>query len=374
VSFGGTIGGAQTLTVSGGATFGGGVSIARLEVTGTTALNGGSLATTGDQSYDGATSLGADTVLTGVLVSFDGTLDGAHALTVTGDAHFGGAVGSQSPLTSVAVTGTSVFNGASITTTGNQSYAGAGTLGVGTVTFATAGGAVTFGVLTGAGDNLTVNLGNHGALNFDGQVGSPAASLGALSVSNNGTTGGSFTIAPGVEVYVATANIDLPGGVVDFGATLNTTGAVTVSASTITGEIEDQSFLTVINGNSFIVNGTVGGSPDVSSFLIFSGIQPVGSFNGQAVGASLLSVAGPESGTFEHQSTLQVTGPLSQALNNPGSLAGEINPANINPAAGPACSPDNSGGSATGQNAPACQPSPDATFDYANSFLAGSKP
>ncbi len=224
-------------------------------------------------------------------------------------------------------------------------------------------------MLTGASDNLTVNLGNHGAVDFNGQVGTPSANLGALTVSNNGTVGGSLTIAPGVEVYVATANIDLPGGVVDMGATLNTSGSVFLSASTISGEIRDQSFLTVLNANTFNVTGTVGGRAQPTSFLMFEGNRPFGAFNGIAIGASLLPAEGPRAGTFEHQSSLQITGPLAQALNNPGSPAGEINPANIIPLAG-ACSTDSSDG-----NAQACQPGLTAAdYDYANAVLAGQKP
>jgi hypothetical protein len=360
----GALNGGHALSVSGNATFGGTVSIASLAVTGTAAINSGSVTTTAAQSYDGATSLGADTVLTGTQIAFGGTLDGAHALVVSGDARFGGIVGGQTALTSLAVAGGSAFNGAAITTTGGQSYNGPGTLGVANVAFNTSGGTIAFHALTGAGDNLTVNLGVNGAVKFNGQVGAPGAALGALNVSG---TGGSFTIAPAIEVYVTTADIELPGGIVDMGATLNASGPVTISANTISGEIQDQSTLTVVNASFFNVIGTVGGNTTATpDFLIFEGTQPFGSFNGQQVGQSAITV----SGTFADQSTLQITGPLSQALSNPGaSLAGEINPVDINPAAGPAaCSGDSSDGSQS------CQASPDATYNYANAFLAGKQP
>ena len=93
-----TVNGAQTLSIvdSGTTTFNGAVSVASLTTNagGTTAINGGSVTTTGAQSYGDAVTLGAATTLTGVGNSFASTVNGAQALTVNdgGLTTFGGAV------------------------------------------------------------------------------------------------------------------------------------------------------------------------------------------------------------------------------------------------------------------------------------------
>ncbi len=87
---------------SGTTTFGGvvGGTLALASITtnaaGTTALNGGTITTTGAQTYNDAVTLGAGTTLNGVNVSFNGTLNGGHTLTVndSGTTIFGGVVGS----------------------------------------------------------------------------------------------------------------------------------------------------------------------------------------------------------------------------------------------------------------------------------------
>ncbi len=67
---------------------------------GTTAINGGSVRTTGAQTYNDNVTLGANTTLTASTVSFGGTLDSttsARDLTFgasTGNVTFTGAVGS----------------------------------------------------------------------------------------------------------------------------------------------------------------------------------------------------------------------------------------------------------------------------------------
>src|SRR5262249_48044071 len=130
----------QTLTINGGAattgTLGGAVNVGALttDAGGTTAINGGSVTTTGNQSYGDAVTLDAasnSTTLTGVDISFAATLrsttNGQEALTVSGSGTttFGGAVGDNSQrlasLTSNAG-GTTAINGGAVTTTRNQTY------------------------------------------------------------------------------------------------------------------------------------------------------------------------------------------------------------------------------------------------------------
>jgi hypothetical protein len=100
VNFNGTLNGAQALAVNAGTaltTFGGAVGATTAltsiitDAGGTTAMNGGSIRTSGGQFWFDAVTLGADTTLTGVGVQFLGTLDGARALTInnSGNTVFG---------------------------------------------------------------------------------------------------------------------------------------------------------------------------------------------------------------------------------------------------------------------------------------------
>src|SRR5262249_48596959 len=128
VKFDSTINGAHALTVTGNGTFGGEVgqttNLASLHVTGTSAINTDKITTTGAQAYAGAVTLAADSNLKGTSVTFGSTVNGAHALTVTGNGTFGGEVGQTTNLASLHVTGTSAINTDKITTTGTQAYDG----------------------------------------------------------------------------------------------------------------------------------------------------------------------------------------------------------------------------------------------------------
>ncbi|MBN2131073.1 MAG: hypothetical protein JW741_16340, partial [Sedimentisphaerales bacterium] len=82
-----------------------------VSVSGSTALNGASVDTTGTQTYTGPATLGTDVTLTASTVSFGNTLDGttdfAEDLTLTagtGNANFNGAVGGTTDLGDVTVT------------------------------------------------------------------------------------------------------------------------------------------------------------------------------------------------------------------------------------------------------------------------------
>jgi hypothetical protein len=139
VSFGGTVDGAYALTVntSGDTTFldsvGATQALTSLTTDASTAgrvrLNGGSVTTTGAQSYGEVVVLGANTTLTSTGagdISFGNTLDGAYSLVVNtaGVTRFNGAVGTGTPLTSLTTDapGTVVMNAGTVTTTGAQTY------------------------------------------------------------------------------------------------------------------------------------------------------------------------------------------------------------------------------------------------------------
>ncbi|WP_164886936.1 beta strand repeat-containing protein, partial [Piscinibacter defluvii] len=95
-----------------------------LTVTGAATLAGGRVATGGAQRYDGALTLGSNLRLSGASLRVDGRLDGAHALTLdfSGTSTLAGVVGGTTPLASLSATGTVALEAGSITTTGAQDF------------------------------------------------------------------------------------------------------------------------------------------------------------------------------------------------------------------------------------------------------------
>jgi hypothetical protein len=164
-------------------------------------LKGGSVNTkklgvkTGDQTYNDAVTLEADTTLTTVTagnVKFDLAVNSDAAgtprdLTIntagSGETRFNGAVGGTFELGSLTTNadGTTVLKGGSVNTkklgvkTGNQTYNDLVTLEADTTLTAGVGSTVEFNstvdAKTAAGEFLTVNTGTAGKINFFGDVG-----------------------------------------------------------------------------------------------------------------------------------------------------------------------------------------------------------
>jgi filamentous hemagglutinin family protein len=264
-------GNAQAITVNGNAAFDGIVSGASsLHVIGTTADNTSSISTSGTQTYDGATTLGfaGPESFTGSTVSFGSTLTGnANAITINGNASFGGVVSGGSSLT---VTGTTADNTTSITTSGAQTYVGEVTLGAGAAESFT-GSLITFEAtptsLMGDGNAVTIN----GQAVFDGAV----TNVGSLTVTGAADVNGGSMTSTGSQTYmtavVLTANSTFTstgGGAITFestldggfAATMNTSGATTftgaVGATTpLTSLTTDAPGTTIVSGVSVNTTG-----------------------------------------------------------------------------------------------------------------------
>jgi filamentous hemagglutinin family protein len=250
--------GSSSVTVVGNAELDGTVGafyapFGSLRVTGTTLINTDTITTSTSNGGAGTvTFYGAVTIADGVSVSitaatlakFESTVDGVSTpgesnLTVTGNAEFGGQVGSGVALGSLDITGATLINSDGIaTSTSNE--------GAGTVTF---GGGVT--TVDGVSVNVTAptlarfqatvdgqvygtsNLTVTGNAEFDGPVGSnvPLGSLVvtgttlinsetiATSTSNGGagdvTFGGAVTVADGVPAYITAPTLALFQATVD---------------------------------------------------------------------------------------------------------------------------------------------------------------
>ena len=296
IDFKSTVDGDYNLTVDaeiGAVTFGGYVGsttpLASLTVTGPTHLNAGdnggatNTVTTngGGQTYNSAVTLGADATLAdtgGGTVDFASMIDGAQALTVTGNAEFGGAVGGTTALSILTVNGTSALDGGSITTTGEQNYYGPVVLGADTTLN---GQEANF---TGTVDDVTAGTAKlvvQGDVVFNGNVGG-AAELSSLSVSGATelypTAGPSITISTtGDQTYTGAVNLGASalggyefagGGLVDF------QGGITVSgpgdyAMTVVGNAEfDATIGSAANPVSRIY---VTGTTDLNGATIFTG-------------------------------------------------------------------------------------------------------
>jgi autotransporter-associated beta strand protein len=147
-------------------------SITDLTVDGTATI-GTTITTDGDQLYMAPVDLNGDAIFDSGPgdVTFDSTIDGAHALTVSssGTDLFAGAIGSTAPPTTITTTagGPGAQLGGNVTTTGTQEFAGNVALEH-NITFNAGGSTVTLGgVVSGAGQ-LTVSGGGTAELtNFD---------------------------------------------------------------------------------------------------------------------------------------------------------------------------------------------------------------
>jgi mucin-19 len=215
-------------------------------------LAGGAVSTVGDQTYSNAVTLAANTILTGVNVTFVSTVDSdatARSLTVnaSGATTFGGAVGNKvgGPRLASLITdaaGTTVIAGGAILTTGNQNYLDAVTLASASTVLT--GVNVTFASTVDSdatARSLTVNA--SGVTTFGGPVGNKTGGprLASLTTDAAGTTiiAGGAVSTTGDQTYsdsvtLASASTVLTGANVTFASTVDsdaTARSLTVNAS-----------------------------------------------------------------------------------------------------------------------------------------------
>ncbi|KAA0687842.1 filamentous hemagglutinin N-terminal domain-containing protein [Azospirillum brasilense] len=285
ILLGGAVGGTSrlgALTIDGGGTttVAGAVKAASLatDATGITILNGGSVDTTGAQSYADAVTLGADTVLTGTQVSLSGSIDAAEAgrqsLTIAGNAALAGTLGTRQALAALTVGGETLLTGATAVTSGAQTYGGAVRL-AGTPS-ALAGTGVTFAGTLDGGQALTVSSGTGDAV-FAGTVGEMER-LGALVVNSAGQTRFAQSVRAASVVTDAAGTLALNGGSVDttgtqtygeravLGTDTRLTGSTVVLAGGLDAATRGGQGLTIA-GNA-VVNGAVGGTQALSRLSV----------------------------------------------------------------------------------------------------------
>ena len=202
------------------------------DAAGTLALNGGSIDTTGTQTYGDAATIRADTTLSGTMVSLQNTLDdsapGQHDLMIDGAAAFNAAVGETAALKSLAVSGASSLNGA-VNTSGMQNYGGAVTL-AGDSSLTSGSGGITFMSRIDGTQSLIVNAGDGNAL-FNAALGGTTR-LGSLSVISGGATTFNGNVLAASVITDAPGTLALNGGIIDTTTTQTYGEAVTLGADT----------------------------------------------------------------------------------------------------------------------------------------------
>ena len=270
IFFGSALVGARALTINtaGTTTFGGTVGgtdeLASLTTDGpgNVQINGGSVTTTGAQTYGDLATLGANTTLTSTAgggISFAKTLDSdllttPRALTIStgGDVTFGGFVGGNAPLATLQVGGSGVLrlNGGGVNTVGFQTYDDAVALGANAVLTSGSAGNIAFNSTLSGPFTLAVNTG--GSTRFGGAV-----SLASLTTDAAGSTqlDGGLVVTTGAQTYNDAV-------VLGAGSMLNSTGAGNVTfGSTLDGAFA----LTINTGGVTRFNGTVGVTTPLAS-------------------------------------------------------------------------------------------------------------
>ena len=166
-----------------------------------------------------------DTALTAQSVELGSAIDGAHALTITGDARLDGILGGTSPLDSLSISGTSALNGGAITTSGTQTYGGAVTLGMDT-TLAGGGLIRAKGAIDGA-HALTIT---GGSIRVDGDI----TTLNTISLDSPGSISLAGLATTGADQDIRINQNAIAPGAVSIAGDVSATGGLLVKGTAVT--------------------------------------------------------------------------------------------------------------------------------------------
>jgi autotransporter-associated beta strand protein len=232
-------------------------------------ISGPASAATGALDFQGPVVLGASLNLNAGSnpISFGNTVNGAFALTLTGSAvNFNGAVGGQTALTSLTVTGATLLGSSVVITSGNQTYNSATLLGVSNTL--TSSGLIKFantvddsGTTAGA-QSLTLNANGE----FDQAVGGNLA-LGGLAVSGTAVVAGNVTTV--ADATTSTTGNQSYTGALTLSAVTNSTLHFTgnsLSFSTINGVASTTQNLSINTSGSSSISGVIGN--DVGNLVL----------------------------------------------------------------------------------------------------------
>ncbi|MEO5330756.1 MAG: hypothetical protein H7839_01925 [Magnetococcus sp. YQC-5] len=270
------------VNTSGTTTFGGAIggskSLASLvtDTGGTTRIIGGAITTTGNQTYNDAVTLGANTTLTNSSVTFvntvDATTQGAERLTINGAATFSSLVGNTKELGELTINDIITFNNTATSVktdntgggSGNQTYSKAVTLNDDntptTFTMTSNAGAITFTdkIAGQHAGRATLNVNSKGTTTFSGSVGE-SKSLASLVTDTGGTT----KINGGA---IITTNIQTYNDAVTLGANTTLTSPTVNFLNTVNASIKGAETLTITGAATF--SGLVGNTKELGELTI----------------------------------------------------------------------------------------------------------
>jgi len=222
VTFASTVDGTHTLTITGQAEFvgvvGGTNKPTSLSVSSDTTINTSAISTSDTQTYSGPVTLSSDTTLSASKVTFASSVDGAHTLTIKGQAEFKDQVGNTNKPTSLSVSQAATINTTAISTSDTQTYSGAVTLSSDTTLTASK---VTFASTVDGTHTLTIT----GQAEFKNQVGNTNKPT-SLSVSSDTTIN---------TTAISTSDTQTYSGAVTLSSDTTLTASKVTFASTVDG-------------------------------------------------------------------------------------------------------------------------------------------
>ncbi|MFZ4859328.1 MAG: filamentous hemagglutinin N-terminal domain-containing protein [Desulfuromonadaceae bacterium] len=280
-----TVNGAHALTIndSGTTTFSGAVggvtaltSLAT-DAGGTTAINGGSMETSGAQTYSDAVTLGANAVITSGSNAAFGTIDNNYNLTVNaaGQTTFGGIIGGVNPLSAISTdaAGTVLINTTDITTNGSQTFRDAMTLGA-DLSLNSSNGVTINNTISGA--QSLVIAGGNGGVTLMGAVGGTTP-LTALTVNNNAALSLAAVNTSGAQVYNSVSTITLNDSLSGTGLTFNDPVDVTATGKTLNAGTGNLTFGDTVNAHAHnLTLSTTGGTASQAAAITAGGLELLG--------------------------------------------------------------------------------------------------
>ncbi len=287
--------------------------VASLVVSGTSSL-GGSISTVGMQTYSGAVTLAADTTLSAsaAVVNLNGTVDGAHALTVssTGNSSLSGVVGGSVPLASLSFSSSADLLVGDIASSGDISLNAVGTFTIASAKTITASGGnividplrfVNYGNLTASG-YWQVWSTNPDPFNSDPTIGDVVGNLVPDYKQYNATFGVTTVLGTGngfLYTYAPTVTASLVGSiskVYDGSDSLSLTSA----NYALSGEVA---------GDSVVISNPTTGS--YSSAGTGVGVNDVGT--GKTVQANGVAISSASNGSITVYGYALSSGSLSSS-------------------------------------------------------------
>jgi parallel beta-helix repeat protein len=226
-----TSAGATTFLGAVGTTAGQALSSLTVDATGNLTLSGGTIKTSGNQTYNSQVTLGVDTTLIGITPTFAAGVTGAGkslVLDFSGVTVIDGSSWSGIKDLTSRGGGTTTLLGTSLTTTGVQTYDDAVTLGA-NITLAAGASAISFNETVDGARALTVNT--TGMTTFAKNVGGTTALTSLTTDASGGTTLGTAGAPTPTPMAVTTTAAQAYGDDITLNADTTLTGGTPTFAN-----------------------------------------------------------------------------------------------------------------------------------------------